>query len=89
MGKRFREHAKARYVQRRVKRANARMGISNAKIVVEEKEIKITKYRGKEMFKRQITGEERGKEKGNHTRRRHGSQIFRVVFQSYSNTLQN
>ena len=88
---RVQEHAKAKHVRRRVRCANAKKGISNAKRTVEEvKGIeKITKNRGKELSKGQTRREERGKEKINQTRRRRGSPIFRVVFPRYSNTPQN
>ena len=87
---RVRELAKAKHVRRRVRCANAKKGINNAKRTVEEvKEIEITKNRGKELSKGQTRREERGKEKINQTRRRRGSPIFRVVFPRYSNTPQN
>ena len=87
---RGRELAKAKHVRRRVRCANAKKGISNAKRTVEEvKGIEITKNRGKELSKGQTRREERGKEKINQTRRRRGSPIFRVVFPRYSNTPQN
>ena len=62
MEKRGREHVKARHVHERIRRANARKGISNAKRSVEG--IEKTKHRGK----RQARKEKRGKELENPTR---------------------
>ena len=62
MEKRGGELAKARHVHERIRRANARKGISNAKRSVEG--IEKTKHRGK----RQARKEKMGKELENPTR---------------------
>ena len=66
MATRVREHAKGKHVRRRVRCANARKAISNAKRSVEG--IEKTKHRGQGLRKRQARKEKRGKELENQTR---------------------